>query len=51
MDFGLVFANTGPFATPEGATAIATSAEAAGFESLWTVEHSTDSFPPRRIAS
>jgi len=39
MDFGLVFANTGPFATPDGARAIAQGAEAAGFESLWTVEH------------
>jgi probable F420-dependent oxidoreductase len=39
MDFGLAFANTGPFATPEGARAIARAAEAAGFESLWTVEH------------
>ena len=39
MQFGIAFANTGPFATPEGAVAIATAAEEAGFESLWTVEH------------
>jgi probable F420-dependent oxidoreductase len=39
MKFGLVFANTGVFAGPEGATAIARGAEEAGFESLWTVEH------------
>lgn len=39
MKFGLMFANTGPFATREGAAAIATAAEDAGFESLWTVEH------------
>lgn len=34
-----MFANTGPFATPQGATAIAQAAERAGFESIWTVEH------------
>ncbi len=39
MDFAIVFANTGPFAEPEGAAAFARAAEAAGFESLWTVEH------------
>jgi probable F420-dependent oxidoreductase len=39
MDFGLMFANTGPFASPEGATTIARAAEDAGFESVWTVEH------------
>jgi probable F420-dependent oxidoreductase len=39
MDFGIAFANTGPHATPEGARAIAQGAEAAGFESMWTVEH------------
>jgi probable F420-dependent oxidoreductase len=39
MKFGLMFANTGVFATPEGAREIARSAEEAGFESLWTVEH------------
>lgn len=39
MDFGIVFANTGPFADPAGATRFARAAESAGFESLWTVEH------------
>lgn len=39
MDFGLMFANTGPFATTTGATTIARAAEDAGFESVWTVEH------------
>ena len=39
MDFGVMFANTGPFATAEGATTIARAAEEAGFESIWTVEH------------
>jgi len=39
MDFGVMFANVGPMATPEGAVAMAQAAEEAGFESLWTVEH------------
>lgn len=39
MNFGVIFANVGPFSTPEGARAIATAAESAGFDSLWTVEH------------
>lgn len=39
MEFGIVFANTGPFAEPEAAIAMAQAAESAGFESLWTVEH------------
>lgn len=39
MKFGIAFANTGPFAHPEGAVAFARAAESAGFESLWTVEH------------
>ena len=39
MEFGIAFANTGPFSTTSGAVAIATAAEEAGFESLWTVEH------------
>ena len=39
MEFGLAFANTGPFAAADGAVVIAQSAEAAGFDSLWTVEH------------
>ena len=39
MKFGIVFANTGPFAQPAQAIAFAQAAEAVGFESLWTVEH------------
>jgi probable F420-dependent oxidoreductase len=39
MKFGIVFANTGPFTDPVKAAAFAQAAEAAGFESLWTVEH------------
>ena len=39
MKFGIAFANTGPFAQPAGAVELAQAAEAAGFESLWTVEH------------
>ena len=39
MKFGIVFANTGPFVDPDGAVEMARAAEAAGFESLWTVEH------------
>jgi probable F420-dependent oxidoreductase len=39
MDFGVIFTNVGRFAQPDGARAIGQAAEAAGFESLWTVEH------------
>jgi len=39
MKFGVMFANVGPMAYAEGAVAIAQAAEAAGIESLWTVEH------------
>ena len=39
MKFGVMFANAGPRARPEDAVAMAQDAEAAGFESLWTVEH------------
>lgn len=39
MKVGLAFANTGPFATADGAVSLATAAEGAGVESLWTVEH------------
>lgn len=39
MRFGIVFANTGPFSQPDAAASMARAAEAAGFESLWTVEH------------
>jgi probable F420-dependent oxidoreductase len=39
MKFGIAFANTGPFTQARDATEFAQAAEAAGFESLWTVEH------------
>ena len=39
MKFGIAFANTGPFTDPVLAVEFAQAAEAAGFESLWTVEH------------
>jgi probable F420-dependent oxidoreductase len=39
VKFGIAFANTGPFADPTGAVQFAQAAEAAGFESVWTVEH------------
>ncbi len=39
MRFGIIFANTGPWADPEKAVGFARAAEAAGFESIWTVEH------------
>jgi probable F420-dependent oxidoreductase len=39
MKFGIAFANTGPWTDGAGAVAAARAAEAAGFESLWTVEH------------
>jgi probable F420-dependent oxidoreductase len=39
MKFGIIFANTGPFANGPAAAEMAMAAEAAGFESLWTVEH------------
>jgi probable F420-dependent oxidoreductase len=39
MKFGIIFANVGPFAEPEGAAGIATLAEEFGLESVWTVEH------------
>ncbi|MGO8827272.1 MAG: LLM class F420-dependent oxidoreductase [Acidimicrobiales bacterium] len=39
MKFGLAFANIGPFVEPEAAVALAVAAEAAGFESIWTVDH------------
>lgn len=39
MKFGLFFANAGPFGQPDLAVDLARTAEAAGFESLWTVEH------------
>ncbi|MCU1361733.1 MAG: hypothetical protein JWN99_3022 [Ilumatobacteraceae bacterium] len=39
MKFGLMFTNTGMGSTAAGARDLATVAEQAGFESLWTVEH------------
>lgn len=39
MHFGISFANAGPAARPQHATALAELAEENGFESLWTVEH------------
>jgi probable F420-dependent oxidoreductase len=39
MKFGLAYANPGPFATAEGAEAVGQAAEAAGLDSVWTVEH------------
>jgi probable F420-dependent oxidoreductase len=39
MKLGLAFANTGPFAEPEGVVQMAVAAEQAGVESVWTVEH------------
>jgi probable F420-dependent oxidoreductase len=39
MKFGLAFSNIEPFAGPRQATRLARTAEEAGFESLWTVDH------------
>ncbi len=39
MRFGIMFANTGPFVDGPPAAGLAQAAEAAGFDSLWTVEH------------
>jgi probable F420-dependent oxidoreductase len=39
MKFGIAFANVGPYAVGDGAAEFAGAAEAAGFESVWTVEH------------
>jgi probable F420-dependent oxidoreductase len=39
LKFGLAFANAGPFANPDLFESLVRSAEDAGFESLWTVEH------------
>lgn len=39
MKFGIIFANTGGFVSPEGAATIGQCAEENGFESLWVVEH------------
>lgn len=39
MKFGLRYCNTGAYVDAKAAVALAEAAEAAGFESLWTVEH------------
>jgi probable F420-dependent oxidoreductase len=39
MKFGLMFVNVGPFVQPDNLAYLAQSAEAAGVESVWTVEH------------
>lgn len=39
MKFGIMFANTGSFVEPGAALALAQGAEAAGVESIWTIEH------------
>ena len=39
MKFGISFANVGTFVKGKGAARLAQGAEAAGFDSLWTVEH------------
>ena len=39
MKFGVAFANVGPFVGPDEAVGLAQAAEAAGFESIWTVDH------------
>jgi probable F420-dependent oxidoreductase len=39
MKFGIAFANIITFAERDGLVALAKGAEAAGFESVWTVEH------------
>jgi probable F420-dependent oxidoreductase len=39
MNFGLMYANAGPFAFPEMLTHLARTAERVGVESMWTIEH------------
>ena len=39
MNFGIAFANIGPFVEPTEAIALAEAAESAGFESIWAVDH------------
>lgn len=39
MKFGVMFANTGAATTKSGAVELAQAAEAAGLDSVWTVEH------------
>jgi probable F420-dependent oxidoreductase len=39
VNYGIFFANVGPFADPEPFGHLVTAAERVGFESVWTVEH------------
>jgi probable F420-dependent oxidoreductase len=39
VKFGLLYANTGAYASPDYAVELATAAEDAGFESIWAIEH------------
>jgi len=39
MKFGLLFANVGPFGSPDGAAELGRICEEVGVESVWTVEH------------
>lgn len=39
MKFGLRYCNTGDYIEPANAIALAQAAEEAGFESIWTIEH------------
>ena len=39
LKFGIAFANIGAFVDPDQAVTLATAAESAGFESIWTVDH------------
>jgi probable F420-dependent oxidoreductase len=39
LNFGLFFANAGPFSQPDTFEALVRSADEVGFESLWVVEH------------
>ncbi len=48
MKYGIMFANAGPFANPELFSHLMTSADSAGIESAWTVEHV---FVPRNYES
>jgi len=39
VKFGIMIANTGPYADPEVAATLATAAEEVGIDSLWTADH------------
>jgi alkanesulfonate monooxygenase SsuD/methylene tetrahydromethanopterin reductase-like flavin-dependent oxidoreductase (luciferase family) len=41
MKFGLRYASLGRYSSGPAAVELAQAAEAAGFDSIWTVEHST----------